>query len=504
MSQQLLAQRPLGVDVSSYQGAGVNWSSVKASGRTFAWAKATEGTTVNDPDFTINQNNGKAAGMYMGAYHFAHPNTATPGAESGHFWAMAGAYTQADGKTFMPMLDMEVFNGVVGASSYSDWANQWNNTVVANAAGQAVTIRPFIYVSACSACNFNSSVSGWFSDIANYNGQNPQTGTPWSSCAGCAVWGAGVWTAWQYSSTVSVPGIAGGVDADVYNGSAAQLASTLIATSKSGVVGVYQVQLVGDFDGDGKNDLAWRKTGWTEWIIDYGNGAVNGHAFTDGRTDFDPHGGAQVTLVGDFDHDGKSDIAWRKTGWGEWIIAYGNGTVNQHAFTDGRTDFNPIGGNQITLVGDFDGDAKSDLAWRKTGWGEWIIGFGNGVINTHALTDGRTDFAGDTTSQMNFAADYDGDGKTDIAWRKTGWTEWIIDYGNGVVNGHALTDGRTDFNPASNAQVAFAGDFNNFNADKKCEIPWRKTGWGNWIVVYSSGTGSSLTDGRTDFDPALH
>jgi hypothetical protein len=223
---------------------------------------------------------------------------------------------------------------------------------------------------------------------------------------------------------------------------------------------------------------------------------------TDGRTDFNPTTG-QVTLAGDFDHDGKSDIAWRKTGWTEWIIEYGSGVVNGHALTDGRTDFSP-GNTQVTLVGDFDGDSKSDLAWRKTGWGEWIIGFGNGVINTHALTDGRTDFAGDTTSQMNFAADYDGDGKTDIAWRKTGWTEWIIDYGNGVVNGHALTDGRTDFNPASNAQVAFAGDFNNFNADKKCEIPWRKTGWGNWIVVYSSGTGSSLTDGRTDFDPALH
>ena len=40
---QALAQRPLGIDVSSYQGA-INWPTVKNNGITFAWAKATEAT----------------------------------------------------------------------------------------------------------------------------------------------------------------------------------------------------------------------------------------------------------------------------------------------------------------------------------------------------------------------------------------------------------------------------------------------------------------------------
>src|SRR5437016_4811609 len=116
-----LAQRPLGIDVSSFQGGGINWTSVRNSGIVFAWAKATEGTGVIDADFTINENNGKGAGVVMGAYHFAHPELNSPGAEANYFWAEAGAYIKADGKTLMPMLDMEVFQGVVGASSYSDW-----------------------------------------------------------------------------------------------------------------------------------------------------------------------------------------------------------------------------------------------------------------------------------------------------------------------------------------------------------------------------------------------
>src|SRR5712671_575855 len=51
-----LAQRPLGLDVSSYQGTNkINWPSVKSGGVTFAWTKATEGQTVNDGSFAGNE-----------------------------------------------------------------------------------------------------------------------------------------------------------------------------------------------------------------------------------------------------------------------------------------------------------------------------------------------------------------------------------------------------------------------------------------------------------------
>jgi len=101
--QQALAQRPLGVDVSSFQGT-PNWTSVRSSGITFAWAKATEGGTINDGDFTYNESNGKAAGVLMGAYHFAHPELNTPSTESGHFWSIAGGYIKADGKSILRYL----------------------------------------------------------------------------------------------------------------------------------------------------------------------------------------------------------------------------------------------------------------------------------------------------------------------------------------------------------------------------------------------------------------
>src|ERR1039458_4605264 len=91
-----LAQKTLGIDVSSYQGGGINWTSVKGAGIAFAWTKATEGTGYIDADFTINENNGKAANVYMGAYHFAHPELNSASAEACYFWNVAGNYIKVE------------------------------------------------------------------------------------------------------------------------------------------------------------------------------------------------------------------------------------------------------------------------------------------------------------------------------------------------------------------------------------------------------------------------
>jgi len=240
-----LAQRPLGIDVSDYQGTSVNWTSVKNSGRVFAWTKATEGASgqyVSQASFTINENNGKAAGVYMGAYHYCHPERNTPAAEASYFWSVAGPYILADGLTFMPMLDVEgsAFSGNVGASSISDWVNQWCTDIVQDAANAGVLVKPVIYVSACNACGFNGTVSQWFAGIANYgatDGYNdPTTGTPWSSCTGCEVWGPGVWHVWQYASAPpdgSVSGVSGNCDVDVYNGTLSGLQGAMLATASA-------------------------------------------------------------------------------------------------------------------------------------------------------------------------------------------------------------------------------------------------------------------------------
>jgi GH25 family lysozyme M1 (1,4-beta-N-acetylmuramidase) len=230
-----MAQRPLGVDVSHYEGS-INWTSVKSSGVSFAWAKATEASGIGDAYFASNISNAKAAGVYIGAYHFARPAANSPSTEANYFWNVAGSSITNDGLSVQPMLDFEDFSAAggipVGATSYSDWANQWCNAIVSKAAAAGVTVKPIIYTTTCEAGNFNSSVAQWTPWIANPSGLPAQTGSPWSStsCTSSSyeIWGSDVWDVWQYSWTGSVPGITGNVDLDVFNGTSAQMVSVLV------------------------------------------------------------------------------------------------------------------------------------------------------------------------------------------------------------------------------------------------------------------------------------
>jgi GH25 family lysozyme M1 (1,4-beta-N-acetylmuramidase) len=228
------AQRPLGIDVYAGNGS-INWLSVKNAGITFAWAKATEGTYYQDANFTANQVNGKAAGIYMGAYDFCRPDENSPATEADYFWNFAGAYIKNDGRTFMPMLDFETFNGYIGASSYADWVNQWCYDIQTNAAAHGVSVTPVIYVSACNgACDLDSSVAQWRAWIANYNGENAQSGTPWSECTDCEAWGSGVWDFWQFTSSARISGIPGNssgyCDEDVFDGTTNDLTFFIVGS----------------------------------------------------------------------------------------------------------------------------------------------------------------------------------------------------------------------------------------------------------------------------------
>src|SRR5215831_19600688 len=72
VSQTARANNLLGIDVSHYQGS-INWGSVAGCGPKYAFCKATEGVTYVDPTYAANMNNGKAAGLQMSGYDFAHP-----------------------------------------------------------------------------------------------------------------------------------------------------------------------------------------------------------------------------------------------------------------------------------------------------------------------------------------------------------------------------------------------------------------------------------------------
>jgi GH25 family lysozyme M1 (1,4-beta-N-acetylmuramidase) len=200
--------RPYGIDVSHYDGT-INWSQVYAAGKVFAWQKATEGVTYNDPTLATNMSGAKSAGVLIGAYHFARPENNTADAEAAHFVAQAGKYMTYG--YLRPALDLESGADVYDTPSFSQWVVDFMNGVK-NRTG----VTPVIYIGRYARQGeVDSRVTVYPMWVAHW------TFDPVNTQPNIGIWPS--YAFWQYADNGTVPGISTACDLDVYNGDMASL-----------------------------------------------------------------------------------------------------------------------------------------------------------------------------------------------------------------------------------------------------------------------------------------
>jgi 6-phosphogluconolactonase (cycloisomerase 2 family) len=153
----------------------------------------------------------------------------------------------------------------------------------------------------------------------------------------------------------------------------------------------------GDFDGDGKTDLAY----WffTDFLSEPAKFIILQSSTNTTRTE--QWGSAfDVPIPADYDGDNKTDVAVFRSG--VWYIkqsAQGNKAVT---FGDGSDKLVPA---------DYDGDGKTDVAVFRPSNGTWYL---------NQSTGGFFGIAFGAATDLAVPADYDGDGRADIAVYRSG------------------------------------------------------------------------------------
>jgi GH25 family lysozyme M1 (1,4-beta-N-acetylmuramidase) len=111
-----------GIDVSGHQRS-ISWRAVKRAGVAFAFIKATEGVGFVDSAFERHRTDARRAGVPVGAYHFARPDTnisaQDPIAEADHFIDVA---EPAEGD-LLPVLDLETPG--LSSAQMARWAKRF-------------------------------------------------------------------------------------------------------------------------------------------------------------------------------------------------------------------------------------------------------------------------------------------------------------------------------------------------------------------------------------------
>ncbi|MDF0584147.1 FG-GAP-like repeat-containing protein [Bradyrhizobium yuanmingense] len=185
----------------------------------------------------------------------------------------------------------------------------------------------------------------------------------------------------------------------------------------------------GDFDGDGKTDLALICDMYYYVMLSNGDGTFRGvSGVYDGGSNFgNPPSKLYAIFVGDLNGDGKTDFSL-VSGAHYWsFLSKGDGTFTENGTTNpnGWVFNSPPALATVTFSGDFNGDGRTDLALAGNNHYYFFISNGDGTFSGAAggLYTGGATF-GDPPSYLAIAGDYNGDGRTDLAMLGGTWT-WI-------------------------------------------------------------------------------
>ena len=194
-----------GIDVSRFQGE-IDWRRVARSGISFAFIKATEGGDLKDPMFDRNWQLAAREGLARGAYHFYYFCTAP---EVQARWFMANVPRR--GRALPPVLDLE-------------W-NPFSPTCTTRPPGAEVRRQVRIFMDLIERHYGQRPIIYTTPDFYRETGIGALAEDFWLRSTARTpdrVYPGQPWAFSQYTGTGIVPGVQGGVDINVFAGSARQ------------------------------------------------------------------------------------------------------------------------------------------------------------------------------------------------------------------------------------------------------------------------------------------
>ena len=225
-------------------------------------------------------------------------------------------------------------------------------------------------------------------------------------------------------------------------------------SSAQPTVSVALATAAGDYNGDGKADLATFQPNTARWsILDSAGGSTSLSFGTSG----------DVPIQADFNGDGRIDLGLFRPSTAQWFVLLSGpagGAIVQAFGTSG----------DVPIPADYDGDGRADLAVFRPSTAQWFI--------LQSTAGGRVETFGAANLDKPIPADYDGDGRADLAVFRPSTAQWFILQSSG--------GGRVQTFGATNLDVAVPADY---DGDNKADLAVFRPTTAQWFILQSSGGG---------------
>lgn len=250
-----------------------------------------------------------------------------------------------------------------------------------------------------------------------------------------------------------------------------------------------QRYVTGDFNGDGRTDLVQTYRFWASYPVCYSTG-TGGWSCSNPYADIYNWGtGSQRFITGDFSGDGKTDIAQAYHDSSMLPVCRSTGTgwsCNNPSATLRKTDSPEV----RYLSGDFNGDGRDDIAQAYRRWLTQPVCLSTGTAWSCSNPSVAMYDAGNAEQDF-LTGDFNGDGRDDILQSYRGWNAMPVCYGMTSATWSCNIPAGTFYNSGSHEQQMLTGDF---NGDGRTDIIQTYRGWGSIPTCYSTGSGWSCSN----------
>jgi len=263
----------------------------------------------------------------------------------------------------------------------------------------------------------------------------------------------------------------------------------------------------GDFNGDGYWDFGVktiRGLFQVSLVTNFQEGIPSQWKSQFGDENLDPGGSPFQPIIGDWNHDGKTDVGLRAKD-GRWFVVYSDPANHRFAYPAqwlsnfGNENTDPGGSPFRPITGDWNGDGYTDIGLKSKD-GRWFVAFAD-PANGRFINQAQwlSNFGNENTDPggspfLPITGDWNGDGYTDIGLKsKDG--RWFVAFADPVHGGFInqaewLPNFGNEYTDAGGAPfVPITGDW---NGDGKTDIGVKSRD-GRWFAAFSDPANSQFS-----------
>jgi len=251
---------------------------------------------------------------------------------------------------------------------------------------------------------------------------------------------------------------------------------------------------LGDFDGDGHQDVLWQNNSTHQISVHYFDGTqgVTYIGWNWLNSTGEPNGWVLVGAA-DFDGNGVPDLVWEYMPTGQVTVNYYGGPGG--ATLLGWNWLNKTGnpGWTVVAVADMNNDGVPDLIWENNTTNQVTVNYYGGAGGATLTGWNWLNSGGEPAGwHVVAAADFDGNGTPDLVWQYTPTRQVTVDYYGGT--GGATYQGWNWLNSAGDPGWTVVGA-NDFNGDGVPDLVWQNDTTAQVTVNYYGGAGGATITG---------